>query len=451
MLAWNDIDAALVMGASEATPRLPRANCEGCGPDSAAMRLTARTRRRAIWSTVAVLAVAGAVAAVALSQANEAVPAASSTTRVQRGTVVLAAAAAGTIQSAQTRGLSFSMAGTVTELDVKAGDTVTAGQVLARIDPADAQAAADSAQSRVNDAQDAVTRAQPAATVPACPTATTAPTAARTATTAPRITPTASATRTATPSAAPSGSASARTGSGTGGQARGQTGGAAGPGGGLSQNCTSNTRASTTDSLLSAQQQLNNAELALVQAKARLAGTTITAPSGGRVLSVGGKVGAKASPGGTGFVVLGDVANLTVRAQFSEADVGRLAVGQISTIALPDRAAEFSGKVSQIDPAGTVSSKLVRYGVVIAFDSVPADLLLGQSATVTVTTGSVDNVLYVASAAVTGVANGTGTVLVRATGKDTTRTVTVGLRGDQYTEIKDGLSEGDEVVLPSST
>ena len=144
------------------------------------MRFTPRARRRAIWSTVGALAAVAAVAAVALSQADVAVPAASSTTRVQRGTVTLAVAAAGTIQSSQTRGLSFSMAGTVTEVDVKAGDTVTAGQVLARIDAADAQAAADSAQSRVNDAQDAVNRAQPTAGVPACPSAAAVPTRAST-------------------------------------------------------------------------------------------------------------------------------------------------------------------------------------------------------------------------------------------------------------------------------
>lgn len=393
-------------------------------------------KRRAIWSTVAVLAVAGVVAAVALSQADEAVPAASSTTRVQRGTVTLAVAAAGTIQSAQTRGLSFSMAGTVTELNVKAGDTVTAGQVLARIDPGDAQDSVDSAQSRVEDAQDAVDRAVAAAKVPACPTT------ARTTAAAP------SSTATATATASPGRSASTGTGGQTGGSGNGSGGGSGGSG--PTQTCTSNTRVSTTDSLMSAQQQLNNANLALVQARTKLAGTTITAPIAGRVLSVGGKVGVKASPGGTGFVVLGDVANLTVKALFSEADVGRLAVGQIATIALPDRAAEFPGKVSQIDPAGTVSSRLVKYGVVIAFDTVPADLLLGQSATVTVTTATVDDVLYVSSAAVTGVNNGKGTVTVRTGGKDEQRTVTVGLRGDQYTEISAGLAEGDEVVLPSS-
>jgi HlyD family secretion protein len=67
-----------------------------------------------------------------------------------------------------------------------------------------------------------------------------------------------------------------------------------------------------------------------------------------------------------------------------------------------------------------------------------------------VTTASADNVLYVASAAVVMAADGSGSVTVRAEGRDSTRTVTLGLRGDQYTEISDGLAEGDVVVLPAS-
>jgi multidrug efflux pump subunit AcrA (membrane-fusion protein) len=439
-------------------------------------KFAARLRPRLLWSIVAVVVVAGVVTAVTLSQADETVPAASTTARVQRGTVALAVAAAGTIHSSQTRGLSFSIAGTVTELDVKVGDAVTAGQVLARIDPGDAQDAVTSAQSRVDDAQDAVDRAQTTANLPPCPTATpTSTTASRTPSTSPTPTPHPSSSPTPTPSPSPSSSPSPSPSSSSPSSQTAQSQGRATvqlndvqvgvvevvapavqpsnqqgqSSSGSTQNCSSGTRTSTADSVLSAQLQLNNAMLALTQANARLVGTTITAPIAGRVLSVGGKVGAKASPGGTGFVVLGDLANLTVTAQFSEADVGKLAVGQPATIGLPDRAAEVSGKVSQIDPAGTTSSRLVRYGVVIAFESVPADLLLGQSATVTVTTASVDNVLYLASAAVRGVSDGKGTVTVRAGGQDTQRTVSVGLRGDQYTEISSGLSEGDEVVLPT--
>jgi len=67
-----------------------------------------------------------------------------------------------------------------------------------------------------------------------------------------------------------------------------------------------------------------------------------------------------------------------------------------------------------------------------------------------VTTATADNVLYVSSAAVSNVDAGSGTVTVRAAGHDEPRTVKVGLRGDQYTEVTSGLAEGDVIVLPSS-
>jgi hypothetical protein len=85
------------------------------------------------------------------------------------------------------------------------------------------------------------------------------------------------------------------------------------------------------------------------------------------VLSVGGAVGSRASAGGTGFIVLGDLSTLGVSRQFTEADIGRLAVGQVAAVTLPGRD-PIPGKVSQIDPAGTITNRLVRYGVVIAFD-----------------------------------------------------------------------------------
>jgi HlyD family secretion protein len=389
-------------------------------------------RRGMWWAGGAVAALAASALVVALNS-DGTMPVAATTATVQRGTVSMVVSAAGTVQSSQNRGLSFAIAGTVTELDVRPGDLVTAGQTLARIDPTDAQAAVDSAAARVNDAQQAADKAVAAAALPPCPTAAPThtpdptptsgqtPTAGPTPTTGP--TPTGTGRPTVAPSAVPS-------------QTHAQAG-----------TCTTPGRGSTSDQLLAAQQQLNNAKLALTQANARLAGTVITAPSACRVLSVAGTVGQRVSAGGTGFIVLGDVSTLTVVAQFTEADVGRLAVGQPATITLPDRSDPLAGTVSQIDPAGTVTSRLVRYGVAVAFDVAPADLLLGQSATVMVTTASAPDVLYLPSSAVAESGAGTGQVTVRVAGHDEVRTVQIGLRGDQYTEITDGLAEGDIVVL----
>src|SRR5207249_2145579 len=91
------------------------------------------------------------------------------------------------------------------------------------------------------------------------------------------------------------------------------------------------------DALGAAQVQLNNAQLALLQAQQRFAGTVLVAPVAGKVLSVAGTVGSQERPGGTGFIVLGNVNDTAVQAMFSETDVAHLAVGQPASITLPNR------------------------------------------------------------------------------------------------------------------
>ena len=67
--------------------------------------------------------------------------------------------AEGTVEAAQTDDLSFTASGTVTAVNVKAGDTVTAGQVLATVDSAELQSAVTSAESNLASAEgDAVRR-----------------------------------------------------------------------------------------------------------------------------------------------------------------------------------------------------------------------------------------------------------------------------------------------------
>jgi len=377
------------------------------------------SRARRPWLLAAGVAVALVAAAVVTAVvlhggATASAAGGASVVTVARGTVTVDVAAAGTVQAAQTRGLSFSTAGTVTVLNVKAGDAVTAGQVLAQIDPADAQSAVDDAQTNVTNAEQSLADAKTAASAAASPT----------------------------PSATSGHGSSQPSGSTGGGSGDSGGGSNSGSGGGNTQ------RASTgTDAIYSATVQLNNAKLALLQAQRKLAGCTITAPIAGTVLSVSGAVGATESPGGTAFISVGSVADTQVKAAFSEADVARIAVGQVATIKLPNQTGTVTGKVSSVDPAGTASSNLVRYAVMIGFDQPPTALLYGSSANVTVTTASATNVLYVSTSAVRDVQDGAGTVTVRANGHDEPRTVRIGLRGDQYTEITSGLTEGDLVVI----
>ncbi len=382
--------------------------------------------------------------------------------QVGRGTVTVSAAAAGTVEATDTRGLSFTVSGTVTTIAVQPGDMVTAGKVLARIDDTDQRDAVSSAQSSVTNAENTLSQAKSTASATAgtstsgCQVAAAYRTSASpTSTPSPTASPTGSPTSTASPPASTVPSAPPRSSAIASQPAPGgtmPTTPGAGPTGGTGTcagtQAGSGARAgSGTDSVYSAEQSLNNAQLQLEQAESNLAGTVITAPIDGRVLSVNGTAGTSESPGSSAFITIGDVSDTQVQAEFSEADVASLAVGQKATITLGSRTETLSGKVSQISPSGTSSGQLVQYSVMIAFDDPPADLLYGQSANVVVTTGSAANVLYVASTAVTIGPGSTATVTVSAHGRTEQRSVRIGLSGDQYTEIRSGLSEGDKVVV----
>ncbi|MFD0522815.1 efflux RND transporter periplasmic adaptor subunit [Paractinoplanes durhamensis] len=424
-------------------------------------------RRRWIWVAAAVVVLALIVYGVVHALTADATekPKAAATVAVDRGDVTTEVATTGTLQPAQTRSLSFAVASEVESVSVRAGTTVTAGQTLAKVDDTDAAEAVDDAQTSLDDAEDALATAKANAsktstTASTCgtnvaaayrggtttpttsptPTATASPTA--TATTSPTATATATATRTATvaPTTTKGSGGKTGTGSGTGsgsGSCSGTTSGGSSSGGGQQGG-----QSSSTDSILSAQQRVTQANTTLEEAEEALEGATITAPIAGRIISVSGKVGSQVSAGST-FITLADVYDMQISAAFPEADADRLAVKQKGVVTLADRAGkEFKSTVVQVDPTGTSDGTMVTYGVLLSFDEAPEDLLVGQSASVKITTGSKTGVLRVPSTAVHNVQGDKGTVLKNGTQTE----VGVGLRGDQYTEITTGLTEGDEVT-----
>ncbi|MEU7881334.1 efflux RND transporter periplasmic adaptor subunit [Microbispora bryophytorum] len=199
-----------------------------------------------------------------------------------------------------------------------------------------------------------------------------------------------------------------------------------------------------------AEAQVSQATSELAEAKEALAGVRIKAPADGTVMSVAGAVGSRYASGT--FLTLGDLDDLQVQAMFTESDIRFLKVGQAATVTLATRPGqEYPGTVAHIDPTATTSNRLVRYGVTIVLNSRPARLLLGQSATVRVTTGQAADALYLPSQAVRAQGDGTAVVTVADGGTHSPRTVKVGVRGDSYVEITGGLSEGDQVVLPGAS
>lgn len=209
-------------------------------------------------------------------------------------------------------------------------------------------------------------------------------------------------------------------------------------------------RAEEADSDTSdAEAQVTQAELAVDEAEDGVAGTVLKAPMAGTVTAVNGTVGSSAtsSQDSSGFVEIADLTKLEVSASVAEADATKLKAGQAATVtwnALPDATA--TAKVASIDPNATTENNVVTYGVLFSLQDVPDNVKAGQSVEVGVTVGQVENAVYVNSAALTSVGN-RHTVTVLENGQQVTRTVEIGLEGDQATEITSGLTAGEQVVI----
>jgi macrolide-specific efflux system membrane fusion protein len=93
---------------------------------------------------------------------------------------------------------------------------------------------------------------------------------------------------------------------------------------------------------------------------------------------------------------------------------------------------------------------VVTYDVSVTLDQVPAGVKPGQTVSVSVVTGSVEDAVYVNSAAVT-TAGTRHTVTVDVGGQREVRLVEIGLKGDQTTQITSGLQVGEQVAVTTAT
>jgi macrolide-specific efflux system membrane fusion protein len=94
---------------------------------------------------------------------------------------------------------------------------------------------------------------------------------------------------------------------------------------------------------------------------------------------------------------------------------------------------------------------VASYAVTVTLTSPPATVLAGMSATVTVTTASVQNVLRVPATALSGSSTAGYSVQVLNGSALSTVSVQVGLVTTSYAQITGGLSAGQDVVVGSTT
>jgi len=130
-----------------------------------------------------------------------------------------------------------------------------------------------------------------------------------------------------------------------------------------------------------------------------------------------------------------------VRGEVDEEDVGEVKVGMEAVVQVyAFRTRQFGAKVSAIQPAADPETQ--RYTVVLELQDPPENLMAGMTGEMNIITGTRENALLLPTRALV-----VDQALIVKNGVIQSRTVKVGYRTLDFSEIVTGLSEGERVVL----
>ena len=227
--------------------------------------------------------------------------------------------------------------------------------------------------------------------------------------------------------------------------------------------------------------QLEQSRASLQEARDNLAKTRLTSPISGRVVRLAVEEGEVAVPGTfsreTGLLMtVADLSVILAKVQVDETDVVRLAAKdsvQVTIDAYPDTS--FTGRVTEISHSAKLTAtqtasgsndRAVDFDVEVTLDNPPPDIRPDLSCTARMVTDTRSRALSIPIIALTvrdheRVPNeeaGLDTTRLKKLGKEaegvfvvrdekaTFRPVKVGIAGDEYFEVVDGLREGETIV-----
>lgn len=224
--------------------------------------------------------------------------------------------------------------------------------------------------------------------------------------------------------------------------------------------------ADTEKQLEDAQMNYDTAVSALSQAESDASETNILAPMDGTVVGEPKTVGTMAvatSDNPTVIMRIADLSKKKIMAKVDETDIGSVKVGQSATFtvdAYTDKT--FTArvtKISQTDTANTwdtstssssasasSSAAVIYYYVTLEVDDPEHLLLPAMTARVEINTADKPDALVVPISTLKTDANGSYVIVRNPDGSQENRYVQAGIYSDDYVEILDGLSEGEEVV-----
>ncbi|HSZ70999.1 MAG TPA: HlyD family efflux transporter periplasmic adaptor subunit [Solirubrobacteraceae bacterium] len=459
------------------------------------------------WPTYAlgVLCIAAVAAAILLVGPASGSPTSEGRTiTVAQGVVQSTVSGSGNVEASSQLDLGFKTSGVVTQIYVSQGQHVTAGQLLAELDPTSAEvtleqakaslqaAAAGLLQEEETDGESATggsgaaTGGKTSAAAASASAAAYTPSSSSPAATAPRSKGTKNAKSKPTQSK---------------------------PTQSTPTHSTPTTRTATTESapavatakatvspalreanIASARAAVKSDRLTVQNAEESLANTKLYAPKTGTIVSLSGEVGETVSGGGTtkgsssspssgsggsgssaasalggaasatasggsgssgsgssgsgssassSFAVLSDLSSMQLVVPLSESEVGSVRVGQPATVTIEAlESTKLAAEVLDVATLPTSTSGVVSYDVTFQLDQLASGLKPGMSATAEVVVKQAEGV-NVPTTAISA-----DTVTVVRGGKQVRQRVVTGLAGDSSTIVLSGVQAGEKIVLP---
>jgi multidrug efflux pump subunit AcrA (membrane-fusion protein) len=386
---------------------------------------------RRILLVLVLIGAAAAVAYVALTRPDAGPAAPQNTATVTRGTLEETVEITGSVASSSVHDLTFATAGTVEVVDVAVGDRVRRNQLIAKLDTDALEDQLAAARTSLTAAQTSLTAAEASLTAaesnlasarsqrealdeeqPTAPPGQIGPL------------PTTEVQHDAAIDAADAAIASAEA-------------------------AVENARAAIDN----ARAAIDNTQATITTTQTALDGAEIRSPVAGRVTRLLLELGDRVTPGvlsPAGFPVqVMDLGDLRIDAQASETDVVHLAVDQDATItfdALDD--ITLDGHICEIESVGVLVQGVPSYPVKVCLDTTDERVRVGLTATVDVASGRIENVLLLPSRAITLINDKHTVTLLLADNRPVETQVEIGAAADGMTEILNGLTEGQRVLLP---
>ncbi|MGD8176721.1 efflux RND transporter periplasmic adaptor subunit [Marinimicrobium sp. ARAG 43.8] len=219
--------------------------------------------------------------------------------------------------------------------------------------------------------------------------------------------------------------------------------------------------------------QIEQTESTLRAEEANLEYANIYAPMDGTVVTIDARQGQtlNASQQAPILMRIADLETMSVQAQVSEADIGKLRLGMpVYFTTLGNQGQRWEGTLQRIEPTPLVENNVVLYYALFDVPNQDGRLLPQMTAQVFFISGQAENALIIPVSAVRYGAAGPGqggsrertrsadqaaeapgragsVMVLNAQGKPERRQVRVGETDRVHAQILSGLSEGDEVVL----